>query len=943
MAAQGTWYPELPDSILTICNVNPPHKKQILNILVGHLLGVDFNNIDIDGIKTFLKDKKVKNTSLLGIARKSAELQKTYGQSFNEIYHSVDKDEADIDRLRQLLKDSSPLIADYLKNPNLVERYSNPFIMAQLYNLLETDPHGFSSTCRVCTLDNALRNQIDVGNQGAAFAKRLPSDTNQPFDGLINKVMKRIAYEIAQRKIEQIQSQIDLGRQITSIIIPIIIEENRFEFSNDLAELKEKQMGTPIDKTRLERINKSVEAQWLAKGQRIKSDAAGLCPYCGEPLEDIGPGEIDHILPRSFSKQTFGVVFNIEPNLIFAHASCNRKKGDRRYTIDNLDSRYLQAIFGTADKSKLTDSLKSKVSSYLKKGSVAFSSFHALPANERNAIRHSLFVEELFKDIIGYLNQQSKTRVNGTQRWLVRHIAKEIRKHFSGRDINITILPYRIGADQVSELRQKLNQVNPVFEKKQEQATYSHIIDAFLAYLLWTATNKDAADLLRDISVPDISDVSSWEAFAPSVFDVHTVKAKPIFRKKDISSRSIFSATIYADHYLSFIVRPDGNCMLGFSSRNAVPIDKGSKYLFNTLRIFLKDDTYSSMDFEEVLRSAQNKGMVLILPFSKTKIYRYIFDNKHSADPGIQKTMNILNSISYKTVKTNVITMLTKGKAIITKEKLNSDFSNDSPYFMIKLSLSDKSVPMYAKGDLVLPSISAWLRLANDPEIAECYGKNVPDGFSWDSFLANKFSNNLVTLKDRAHRPVRKVYSLPIINSPSGGFIARRKMQSGEHLWQILKVDGFAYEGFAVSGDNVDFSEPVVLKKLSSSSNLVAIGDKGTTNTSSCYMDEWVQIEVDSSLTNHVLSIEMAPHSSPRQAFRVTFKRDYFENDIVKKDTRLLPSEVKTADWPKDLVKPRDNKFSVVAVNSESVSVEFISESKAHKKLLNAYNMARNK
>ena len=126
----------------------------------------------------------------------------------------------------------------------------------------------------------------------------------------MRRLVDRQAWEIAKRASTDIQSKVDFSNGIVDV--SIFVEENKFEFSASVADLKKNKRVKDKMLSEAEKL----ETRWLNKNERIKKASRETCPYTGDRLAE--GGEIDHILPRSLIKDARGIVFNAEPNLIYA-------------------------------------------------------------------------------------------------------------------------------------------------------------------------------------------------------------------------------------------------------------------------------------------------------------------------------------------------------------------------------------------------------------------------------------------------------------------------------------------------------------------------------------------------------------------------------------------------------------------------------------------------
>ena len=80
-------------------------------------------------------------------------------------------------------------VVDYLqRNIGLTDaqaqRIRNPFSLAQLYNLIETEVDGFTATTLAAHKENLWRMSGAESEKGAQCS-RLPADAARPFDGVL--------------------------------------------------------------------------------------------------------------------------------------------------------------------------------------------------------------------------------------------------------------------------------------------------------------------------------------------------------------------------------------------------------------------------------------------------------------------------------------------------------------------------------------------------------------------------------------------------------------------------------------------------------------------------------------------------------------------------------------------------------------------------------------
>ena len=298
------------------------------------------------------------------------------------------------------------------------KKFANPFSLAQLYNIIETEKSGFISTTLAAVDENAWRNNL----QGKARCVQLCADTVRPFDGALRNILDRQAYEIAKLKAEELLST-ELKNQTIDLVV--LLESNQFAFSASLAEVK-KSANTAAIRQKVAKAQKRQQDRWLSKDERIKSASRGLCPYTGKNLGD--KGEVDHIIPRSLSMNYMGSILNSEANLIYCSQEGNQLKLNGRKKLSDLADNYLKLVFGTADRGTICEYIEKSVSELTDAKIVQF---ELLDRSQQDAVRHALFLEdfsEARRRIIRLLGKINTARVNGTQAWFAKSFITKLRE-----------------------------------------------------------------------------------------------------------------------------------------------------------------------------------------------------------------------------------------------------------------------------------------------------------------------------------------------------------------------------------------------------------------------------------------------------------------------------------------------------------------------------------
>lgn len=882
IAKQGLWQ-DISESLFYRSNTNPPHKNKILPRLCGHVLGEPLDQRELNNfISDCWKLKKIGRSTIGGLAKKAEELRKKHGNGFKHIGERqlwLDKQpdrEVEDKAVLKIFKDSvdvSEILGDYFKHSESQKKiYANPFSLAQLSNLIESDLHGFSKTDRWNTEENGWRGQTEeytVKSKSGKLEKkliangvRLVADSIRPFDGMLDRILTRQAKEIAQFKADQIlRSKLKIEEDET-LFIPLLMEQNRFKFEEDLADIK----GKGKKRKEADAANQNQLQSWQDKDQRLKVASKGICPYTGQ---NIGTqGEVDHIIPRSASRKSNNTVFNSEANLIFCSGKGNHEKGDQRYTLHKLHPNYLNAVFGTANH----DEISARVKATLNGINTDDFRYHLLDGKQQIDIKHALFFPELDAITFPMLNTRFKTLVNGTQGYLGKLIRQELLRKLSS--YNVKIKTYQVNAQEVSNLRAVLSSQKQEFEKKEIQSAFSHVIDATLVFAT-ALQNSEIADELATLNCTEVAESGDWlSKLMPSYTDFIKVDRKPKYRK-ELSSTQIFKEGLYAERFVPLLLT-DTDLWAGFALDNCYKISNkrgvysGPEEFFELLKPFLqfkKQEVKNDLKYWK--EKAAEKASFVYFNIDKTKALSHLQENSQRVCGNLEiKQAKILENLRYCIQKKKITAQLLKGKSKKKFEKLNN-----------------KQLFEIGNG-LVLPAKKDWELLVKAPietregwsTLAECFGKeemvqvdnpDLPSNFIQElsgetkldipiieaKFLKKDKDGKSISVITKAqfkdlikkelellplmeneivqgflgkqisltrplistenweaffvkyfnsggnsyhHSTVRKEYSLPIKSDPSGGFRMERKTPLGESFFQLSEVEGFASQGYHI-------------------------------------------------------------------------------------------------------------------------------------------------
>lgn len=919
-AREGSWDPGDAQNLMRRCDLHPPRKSKQRERLIGAILGTEL--ADAEALRAFLREPRVGRSTVRGIAARAADAQKEYGNALKEIFqrnrwleragHKPENKE--VLKLFEDCRAAAQAIGAWLgQEAERWENYASPFSLAQLHNILETDIHGFSSTCDGCSRENAWRSRVNAA--GAAHAVRLPVDSVRPFDGVLRRLLDAQAYDIAQTKAKQIVSSGAAGETH----VPILIEENRFQFAESLAEIKRSA------KKKRDLLRKKGEEQaqsWLGKEERIKAASNGICPYTGKPLGD--DGQIDHILPQSETRKWHGTAYNSEANLIYVSGRGNTDKGNKIYDLDNLHPGYLQKQFGTKDPAAITARISTTLRPYFEKEKT-YTSFLDLSPEEQLCLRHALFAPELRGKAIGLLQTQSKARVNGTQKWFARriisHLKRELQSRRAGSHVSFSI--HRVSAEDVHRARRALAGANPVFAKTDPQPAASHVIDATLAFACGLQ-DPQLADVLTWPLDDELEQRIDWlSVLLPSSTTIQRLESKPMYRKQNPEGQKLFKDKLFGERFLALLLDRQGRLGVGFEPKNCLWIEKGQESWFELLQPFLcfRGEPVKGNLAAWQTRAREAGKSHLYFTVDKTLAFEHLYQvAKKPMDERALQQADLLDGLRY------VVQKLDLSKALVTPDGKRFKERNEilkADAFEITVKFAGGHLPRTMhkpNGKLELPARRDWERLLQAPAIKSRLGGETKD-FNWRGELERIFPS---APSNRKHKAVRKDYSLPVIAFPSGGFRVRRLTPGKRPVWQTMSIGEYSVEGFEVEADG-KLGAALPLAIVRKSRSLVGVGQRHRPEPQRVvWLDEWCEIPVDRKTRPWLQRLEYAPGTKDRFYVRATLTFADFKQLVLPFAVNgaeithpfQLPSELKIVE-PKRLRErlgewlgqPRSNIF----------------------------------
>ena len=878
-AKQGLWL-GLEDSILERSDLHPKKKQKELLTLVGNILS---SNDDI--ADSFIKQVwncKVYDArySVKSACLSIEKLRKALGNSFNFLYQkakyiidkkitanaSVFAEFKDLKLIVDKVEKTSNFIAYKLNlSKSQLDRIANPFSLSQLYNLIEEDRDGFSKTTKAVHKENSWRM---IGNKGNAMCSRLPADSVRPFDGVLRKNLDRQAFEITKELVNKIKEEVKCTN--SSINLALLIEQNRFSFTEDLKSIK----GKKVDKNKKD----PTENLWLDKEARIKASSRMICAYTGESISDTD-GEIDHIIPRSSTKKGLGTIFNTEANLIYVSRTGNQNKKENNYFLSDLKDNYLEKIFNTCNHSEIEQEITQVVSNLKSENRLGF--WNLLNQHEQDCVRHALFLpfgSDARKLVEDSLMQSSKSMVNGTQSWFIRQVVEKLNQQLQGwsqKTCNkLNFKTWKIDANDSIEFRSQLAQQDPKFEKVKPQPVLSHSIDAMCVFA--AATSNDAVVKFSNTTskFSDLLDCKDLIKLFPKQGKVIQVETRDLSSKDNFASRPIFKEGILKEDFLH-LIQCKGQLFAGFTLNSAsdnsnklrqaieVKLTKKAKIGTSPLSMLnlLADYLDKTVDLtKEVATYTVNKAKTFEL---FTKIAQ---GQKFSAEE--IRIANILNSLKFVTKKVEISSLFVdqNSKINTTLDKLRSTAS-----FNQKFSCKDQDFEF--SGSLLNNSYSDLKTLFANPEIEKLF--NVSDKkLDVEAFNAAVRKQRKVGSK-LSHSPSKRACSISVFPTTGGLFRIKRTNIVGKNNYQLY--DSYTkFEGY-IKNDNgsADWKRPAVYSALNTK-NITPNDIDNLYDGNTIKMTQWRYI----GNISEDIRLAMRPNSEGRCMLKITLPFELFRKII---------------------------------------------------------------
>ena len=703
----------------------------------------------------------------------------------------------------------------------IIDKFDDPFSLAQIYNIVYKERNGYSRTCFVCSKDNSLRIFNENQQVYGAKASRLPAIPTRVIDGAVMRMARITASAIIKDKWPKIEEELKVDHKV-HIHIPIIIEANRFEFEPSKEELVKSQRVTSRKGKALAR-----RSDYSDKDDRIKKDGGGLCPYTGEELSNAG--EVDHIIPR---RSEWGTL-NDEANLIWASHIGNHHKRNIHLSLGNLKINYKDAQFPGKDDAGIEQWIIEQIGNgegeNFKFG--PYRSFINLTPEQQKAFRHALFLSAshpLRNKVIEAINNRNRALVNGTQRYFAEVLANGLYKKAAKNKCkqNLLSFDYFEASTDPGSSNVNVRSVRKHFEDKQDgtgeyihselqehrkgketQSSYSHLIDATTAFMI--ALSEHYKDGSLKINVPYISpyDYSYsddngelkdlYTALKIDCADFKSLGTEPLQRQipgpqeSRVTHRPLFNENAVAMHFLKLIEIKEPNqettYLRGFLNLSELKkclhenrLEDNDCYKKYAAKLSDNDsDKYLPL-YKDKFAVGSGTGTPILTGFGekrvtvniysldKKKVFRFLIEHFNTAsdvslwgdEMGDElKTLKLLYGLWY----------FTQRQKIIVK-----DGNRETPY---KLKDNNKKC-----GGFVDPQIEKnWADLHSSIDGSQDLRTQLKDHF------LNKADNGQrVPKHTHEHKKTTKEFSLPI--SCQKGLLIRKKNWKGEDVYYCRPV-----------------------------------------------------------------------------------------------------------------------------------------------------------
>jgi Zn-finger nucleic acid-binding protein len=732
-------------SIFVKCNTNTSYKNNVKHTLLKPIYSYNFTPDEADIFLKAIESSRGLKTSLELISSEAKKLQNSFYSVVVSCFENQKcVDDKDIKKIVDTLPKTFESIKEILKLQNINSSYLSEIetltsqnvsrvlnILKQTYEILFKELSGFAKTCKHCSGENALRS-----DEKLTIGKRLLSDVAKPIDGMLDMMLDRLAFEITQNI-----TQNDI-KDINSL--DIVLEQNRFEFEENLNDIK-RANNSAIKKYKREDKNK------------LNSK---YCPYTGKAFDK---GDYDHILPQSKE------VYNSKANMIYVSSEGNGQKGAKNYTLENLSDEHLKDIFRTANKQEIEFKIKEGLSTIKKE---EFKNFEALKITQQIAMRYALFLRntpEFTKAFELVKLDKIKTITNGTQKRLARIVYEKLVKKFPNEFKTITINCKTIDSQLVSATRNLLADTEKSLRKEQIQKSHSHCIDAMVVFYLANAKIKGRHSAKKE-NISTLEPIYNFDDIYLEESTLNNISKNKTFINstfKQSASVPLFQGTIYSENYFT-IIKKDEKYFANNKEVKELNIELLVKY-----QLLYKN----SKNKKVFVKSIEELNIGESYKIDIQKVSNLFFTLFNNQDKSSLEKLKFLDTLRYNTTR---------------KEIINIFF--DDKFTKLVDFTTMKDIPPFSKNLFK----SVHKRLKNTENLfTTSDDKSSLNHKVLDELLKNMFaSKQKVESKEQRKRgKKRHRYTLPCL-----GQNAKYKIKRGD-TWQVLGGENIATKNYIIDGD----------------------------------------------------------------------------------------------------------------------------------------------
>lgn len=964
-AKKGIWLADDEGALLERSNLHPPAKKNVLETLVGGTLCLDAK-AGLQFMQNVWLLPVTGRSTVRSVCKSFADEIKRYANFFNAVYwdarskgetqgvSKLNAEEKTLFALAAKVKAVADTIAEAMNLDKVArDRIANPYSLAQLYNLIETDRAGFTSTSRAVFLENTWRRSIHA-ETGAPQCVPLTADSARPFDGMLDKLISRQVWELARKVANRVKTQAQFSNG--AVNIGIAVGRNAFAFESDLADLKMNELSGPqvakakARKEAAKKMQKKSSESTDQQDQRILGDSFGVCPLTGATL-NADAVVFGHIIEPAKTLEISGTVYESEPNLLAVAPHAAQKRAGRRLEIGMLAKPFLTAVFGTTDTSAVEKIVHDCVSKLIAQKRLTI--FRVLTPVERVCVRLALMfnpADDLYRDVVRVLNTLNIVKVNGTHKWFMRTLILKTRELLAdwctATGNNVTFDVAAVPESRVHRLRQALVEVWPQAAKKSDEgegeSIRSQCIDALCVFGAACGMPKfvnfidadfefcrsDCAALLRDLY--------------PERTEVLAVAARNALEKKRVSGNPIFKSGMFAEHFLPIITHGE-EVFLGFGLPKNGDVSESSVKVLGESPWELVEQIAPYLDKVPVKNT--NTRTYNIVNEKAVELFSRVQNAQGQADPKDLADATLLKSLWYFTQRKDVSSAFTKANKLLNREecleKIRSITDVKVKGSAKSMSVTSESSAWAFAGVVRLPVASQWLRIAE-----RVYGDADKEGFDLPQSLQKArvvASGKMPQTDGRSRHP--NSWSLPALTTSSALVRIRRQTFDRRIVTQVQAVDGAAYAGFTRLEDGApDWNSPICREHLSSK-NVMPVtpttSKSGSQNIVS--MLEWRTVFTSADGTR----VAMCPATTTRGRLRVTLPVTVFEKLVGIESAQDCPLKLKPTAWKTSVTTCRElldaprGRIAIESVDRKLVIFNYTTASTCSKALRDAYSATK--